>query len=67
MAFGRDDFNIFHADAAQIVGHEVGGLLYVRLMLFEGADAGNAEQIFQFAKKTLLIIAGEIHCGRSHR
>src|SRR5579864_7219042 len=67
MSLGRDDLDVFHSDAAQLVGHIVGRFLDVRLVLFEGADAGNAEEIFQFAQETLLIIAGKIDCGRCHR
>ena len=66
MALGGDDLDVFHADAAEFVGHEVGGFLDVGLVLFERADAGDAEKIFEFAQKTLLIIAGKIDCGRSH-
>ena len=46
MSFGGDDLDVFHADAAQFVGHVVGGFLYVGLVFFEGAYAGDAEQIF---------------------
>ena len=66
MPFGGDDFDIFHADAAQFVGHIVGGFFYVGLVLFESADAGDAEKIFQFTQETLLIGAGKIDCGGSH-
>ena len=66
MSLGRDDLDILHADAAQFGGHEVGGFVYVGLVLLESADAGNAKKIFQFAQETLLIIAGKIDCGRSH-
>ena len=66
MSLGGDDLDILHADAAQFVGHEVGGFLHVGLVLVERADAGNAEKIFEFVQKTLLIIAGKIDCGRSH-
>ena len=67
MALGRDDLDVLHADAAQIVGHEVGGLVHIGLVFGEGADAGNAEKIFEFVEKALLIIAGEIDCGGGHR
>ena len=66
MALGGDDLDIFHADAAQFVGHIVGGFLNVGLVLFEGADAGDAEKIFEFVQETLLITAGKIDCGRGH-
>ena len=36
-------------------------------MFVEGADTGNAEKIFEFVKKALLIITGEIYRRRSHR
>jgi hypothetical protein len=35
-------------------------------VFFEGADTRNAEQIFEFIQKTLLVIAGKIDCGRGH-
>jgi hypothetical protein len=35
-------------------------------VFFEGADAGDAEKIFQFVQETLLITAGKIDCGRCH-
>ena len=66
MALGGDDFDVLHADAAQFVGDEVGGFLNVGLVFVEGADAGNAEKIFEFVEKTLLIIAGKIDCWGSH-
>ena len=66
MSLGRDDLDVFHADAAEFAGHVVGGFLDVGLVLFEGADAGNAEKIFEFVQETLLITAGKIDCGRSH-
>ena len=67
MSLGGDDLDVFHADAAQFVGHVVGSFLNVGLVLFEGADAGDAEKIFEFVQKTLLITAGKIDCGRGHR
>ena len=48
MSLGRDDLDIFHADAPQFVGHKIGGFLDVGLVFFESADAGNAEKIFEF-------------------
>ena len=49
MAVGRDDLDVFHADAAEFVGHEIGGLLYVGLVFFQRADARDAEEVFEFA------------------
>ena len=66
MSLGGDDLDILHADAAQLVGHVVGGFLNVGLVLFERADAGNAEKIFEFIQETLLITASKIDCGRGH-
>ena len=66
MSLGGDDLDIFHADAAQFVGHVVGGFLNVGFVLFESADAGDAEKIFEFVQKALLITAGKINCGRGH-
>ena len=39
-------------------GDHLGGLQNVGLVLFGGADAGDAEQVFQLLEKALLIFAG---------
>ncbi len=65
MALGGDDLDVFHADAAQVGGHVIGGFLNVGLVLFESADARNAEEIFQFVQKALLITAGKIDGGEA--
>ena len=46
------------------LGHVVRGFLNVGLVLFKRAHAGDAEEIIEFIQKTLLIVAGEIDCGR---
>jgi hypothetical protein len=66
MPLGGDDLDVFHADAAEFVGYEIGGFLYVGFVFVERADAGDAEKVFEFAQETLLIIAGKIYCGRGH-
>jgi len=38
--------NVLHADAAEIVCHEVGGLLNVGFVFIERAYAGDAKEIF---------------------
>ena len=48
MSLRRDDFNILHADAAQFAGYEIGGLLYIGFVLFQGTDARNTKKVFQF-------------------
>ena len=58
MALGGDDLDILKADALQVVGHHLGGLADIVFVLFGGADAGNAKQIFQLVDKALLIFAG---------
>ncbi|MGD0930583.1 MAG: hypothetical protein ABR902_08035 [Candidatus Korobacteraceae bacterium] len=58
MAFGLDDFDVLETDALQISGNNFGGLAHVVFMLFRGADARNAQQIFQFLEKALLVLAG---------
>jgi hypothetical protein len=40
--------------------------LNVGLVLFESADARDAEKIFEFIQETLLIAAGKIDGGRGH-
>jgi len=66
MPLGGNDLNVLHADAAQFAGHEVGGFLHIGFVLFQRADAGDAEKILQFAKETLLMIAGKINRWGSH-
>jgi hypothetical protein len=66
MALGGEDLDVFHADAAEFVGHEVRGSLDVGLVFFERADTGDAEKILEFTEETLLIIAGKINCRRRH-
>ena len=46
MAGGVDDLDVVHADAAEFIGDEVGGLRDVAFVLFESADARNAKEIF---------------------
>jgi hypothetical protein len=48
------------------MGDIVSGFLNVGLVLLESTDAGDAEKIFEFVQKPLLIAAGKIHCGRGH-
>jgi hypothetical protein len=67
MAFGRDEFHVLHANSPELVGHHVGGLLHVGLMLGRGADAGNTKEIFEFIQESLLIRTSIIHCWGSHR
>ena len=67
MSLGRDDLDVFHADASQFVGDIVGSFLDVGLVLFESADTGDAKKIFEFVQETLLITAGKINCRGSHR
>jgi hypothetical protein len=40
--------------------------LNVGLVLFEGADAGDAEEIFEFVQEALLVRAGKIDGGGGH-
>jgi len=48
MALGGDDSTFSMPMRRRSVGHVVGRFLDVGLMLFERADAGNAEEVFQF-------------------
>jgi hypothetical protein len=66
MALGRDNLDVLHADPAKLVGHKIGGCAHIALMFVEGADTRNAEKIFEFVKKALLIIPGEIYRRGSH-
>ena len=67
MSLGGDDLDIFHSDAAQFAGHIIRCFLNIRFMFSERTHAGNAEKIFKFVQEALLVTAGKIHCGRSHR
>ena len=55
------------ADAPKFVGHEFGRFLHVGFVLLQSADAGNAQQVFQFVQETLLIAAGIVDCRGGHR
>jgi hypothetical protein len=44
-------------------GYNFGGLANVVFVLFRGADAGNAQQVFQLLEKALLVLAGIRNCG----
>jgi hypothetical protein len=66
MALGRDNLDVLHADTAKLIGHKIGGLAHIALMFVESADTRNAEKIFEFVKKALLIITGEIYRRGSH-
>src|SRR6266446_6388793 len=66
MTLGRNEFDIVHPNPPQFIGNKFSGLLHITLVLVERADAGDAEEIFQFTKETLLIIAGEINRWGSH-
>ena len=49
---------MLEADALEVAGDHVSGLQDVGLVFFGGADAGNAEEVFELLKKALLIFAG---------
>jgi hypothetical protein len=67
MALGGDNLDVLHADAAQLTGDELSRFLHVRLVFFEGTDAGNAEKSLQLSQKTLLIITSITDCRGGHR
>ena len=49
---------MLEADALEIAGDHVGGLEDVAFVFFGGADAGDAEEVFEFLEKALLVFAG---------
>jgi hypothetical protein len=53
---GLDDLDVLETDALEVIGNELGGALDVALVLFEGADTGDAEEVFEFVKKALLVL-----------
>src|SRR6266568_431655 len=65
MSLGRDDLDVLHADAPQLASHVIRRPLDIGFVLRQGADAGNAQQVFQFIQKTLLVLAGKSDGGRS--
>ena len=48
MAFGRDDFDVLHSNAPQFAGDVIRCTLDIGFVLGRGADAGNAQKVFQF-------------------
>src|SRR5690348_12701010 len=66
MAICRDYFHILHADAAQIARHKLGGVPDIIFMLWSRAHTGNAKQVFQLSKKSLLVLLCKSNCGRCH-
>jgi hypothetical protein len=56
MPGGGDDLDILHANVAQAVGDELRGAIDIAAMLGQRADAGNAQELFQFFKKTVAIL-----------
>ena len=66
MALGGNDLDVLQTDAPKFGGHKFGRLLHVGLVLLQRADAGDAQQVFQFVEETLLIATGVIDCGRGH-
>ena len=66
MALCGNGFDMFHTDASELIGHEIGCLLHIGLVLLQSADARDAEQVLQFIQKPLLIAAGIIDCWGGH-
>jgi len=66
MFRGGNDFDIFESRMAEAIGDESGGAVDVRSMLGEGADAGNAEEFFQFVEEAIFILFDEGIGGLRH-
>ncbi len=66
MLGGGDDLDILHAHVTQAVGDETRGALDIVAVLGQRADAGNAQELFQFVKKTVAILFDKCVCGFGH-
>ena len=60
MSARLDDLDVFKTDALEFGSHHLGSFADIVFVLFGGAHAGNAQQIFQFLEEALLIFAGII-------
>jgi len=63
---GFDQAHILHADLLQVRGQRLGGAPAVGLVVRIGGDGGDAQQGFQFIKKTRVILLGKSNGGRRH-
>jgi hypothetical protein len=66
MLGGGNDLDILHAHVAQTVGDELSGTLDIAAMLGQRADAGNAQELFQFLKKAVAILFDKCICNFGH-
>jgi hypothetical protein len=63
MPGGGDDLDILHAHVAEAVGDELRGAIDVAAVLGQRADAGNAQELFQFVKKAVAILFDKCICS----
>jgi hypothetical protein len=57
---------VLQAEALHLIGDELGGPADIFLMLGQGADAGDAQQVLQFAEESLLVLLGVGNGRRGH-
>src|SRR5262249_38268614 len=63
MSLGGDDLHVFHTSGAQAASDELSSATNVIFVLGRGAHAGNAEQVFQLAQESLLVLLREGNGG----
>jgi hypothetical protein len=56
MALGFDDFDVFEAGVAEFGGYLLGGAVGIFIVLGEGGDAGDAQQLLQFFEEARLVL-----------
>ena len=60
---GGDDLDVLEADALELVGADLGRFFRVLVVLFQGADAGDSQQVLQLFQEPLLVITRVAECG----
>ena len=57
MALGIDEAGVLEADAGQLAEDEFGGAAAIGLVLGQGGNGRNAQQILEFVQKTGMVLA----------
>ena len=65
MPGGGHDLDVFQADGTHLLRHELSRPPYIIFMFGKSADTGDAQQVFQFAEKTRLLLTGIINGKRT--
>jgi hypothetical protein len=66
MAGGLNYFDMFQTDCAHLRCQKIGGMLNIGFVLRQSADAGDAQQIFEFGKESRLILPSVFHRWGRH-